>query len=144
MSENAPSPVRLQWFFEELGHAREDALKHIPHVFTEDVVFRDPFRATTTMPDFVELFHRMFRRYRHVSFSGFERSGTDQAYTLTYFMHLRMAIGPEFVTPMASLCRTREGRVHDLRDYYDFPTGLVSPVGAFHKLYRAVVRAGFL
>ncbi|MBL9026816.1 MAG: nuclear transport factor 2 family protein [Myxococcales bacterium] len=144
MSNNLPSPARLQWFYEELAARREGALEHIPQVFTEDVKFRDPFRETTTMAEFIRLFHRLFEQYRHVAFSGFEHTGTDEAYTLTYAMHLRMAVGPTFVTPMASVCRARDGRVHDLHDYFDFPTGLVSPVGLVHRLYRGVVRAVFL
>ncbi len=144
MSVTAPAPQRLQWFFEELARAREGALHHIPKVFAEDLVFRDPFRTTTRGPEFRELFRRLLNQYRHVSFTGFERTGTDEAFTLTYFMHLRMVIGPMFVTPMASVCRARDGRVFDMRDYYDFPTGLLSPIRACTGLYRAVVCAGFL
>lgn len=69
MSVTAPAPERLQWFFEELGRTREEALPFIPAVFTDDLVFRDPFRTTTRGPEFRDLFRRLLAQYRHVSFT---------------------------------------------------------------------------
>ncbi|MEZ4410127.1 MAG: nuclear transport factor 2 family protein [Polyangiales bacterium] len=113
-------------------------------MFTDDVAFRDPFRDTRGIEDFRALFDRLFRQYPEVGFSGFDLTGGGDDFTLTYEMSLRMAVGPTFVTPMASVCRARGGRVAEMRDYYDFSSGIASPVGALSRLYRAAVRALFL
>lgn len=144
MSPTLPPAARLQWFFEEMSRAREASLAHLPLMFTADVAFRDPFRDTRGMDEFRVLFDRLFRQYPEVGFSGFRVTGEGDAFTLTYEMSLRMAVGPTFVTPMASVCRTRHGLVHEMHDYYDFPSGIASPVDALRGLYRSVVRALFL
>ncbi len=137
-------PERLVAFYEAFGTEREDALVRIGDHFTEDVHFRDPFRETVGMADFRDLFVRMFRRYREVGFTGFRIDGDGAAFTLTYDMHLRMSVGPMFVTPMASVCRARDGKVNDLLDYYDFSSSLVSPFPRIASLYRRATRALFL
>ena len=137
-------PERLVAFYEAFRGEREAALVRIGDHFTPDIHFRDPFRETVGMPAFRELFVRMFRRYREVGFSGFRIDGDEPAFTLTYDMHLRMAVGPTFVTPMASVCRTRDGKVSDLLDYYDFSSGLASPFPGLASIYRRATRALFL
>lgn len=96
------------------------------------------------MEAFRGLFDRLFKQYPSVGFTGFRVTGTDESFTLTYEMHLRIVVGPTFVTPMASVCRTREGRVCEMHDYYDFPSGIASPSGVLRNLYRRAVCALFL
>src|SRR4051794_26666765 len=109
----SPSEVarRLVAFYERLGAEREGALESLDDFFTADIHFRDPFRDTLGMAPFRELFVRMLEQYRTVRFTDFRVEGDDRAFTLTYDMHLRMAIGPTFVTPFVSVCRAREGKV---------------------------------
>ena len=123
---------------------RERALDRLPELFTDDIVFRDPFRETSGMDAFRELFTSMFRRYRSVRFSGFRTAVGGDGFTSTYDMHLRMAIGPEFTTPFATVCRVRGEKVSELVDYYDFATGLVSPFPLAASLYRSVTRKLFM
>ena len=59
-------------------------------------------------------------------------------------MHLRMVLGPTFVTPMASVCRARDGRVFDLLDYYDITSGLMSPSRLAERIYRKAICAMFI
>ena len=73
--------------------------------------FRDPFRDTLGIEPFRELFVRMFKQYRLVDFTDVVAEGDESAFTLRYNMHLRMAVGPTFVTPMASVFRARDGKV---------------------------------
>jgi hypothetical protein len=131
-------------FYEGFRVERERALVRIGDHFSCDIHFRDPFRETVGMHAFRQLFVRMFRRYREVGFSGFRIDGGGDAFTLTYDMHLRMVVGPMFVTPMASVCRSRDGKVWDLLDYYDFSSGLASPFPALASVYRRATRALFL
>src|SRR6185369_6997829 len=107
------------------------------------VHFRDPFRDTQGIEPLRELFVRMFKQYRQVEFTGFSRDGDDQHFVLTYDMHLRMVVGPMFVTRMASVVRARDGKVVDLVDYYDFPSALASPIPLLGALYRKAVNLLF-
>ena len=137
-------PERLQWFYQQLAQTRERALDHLHDVFTDDIEFRDPFRETRGMPAFSELFLRMFRQYPGVDFTDYRTVGAGDRFTLTYDMHLRMRVGPTFVTPLASVCRVRDGLVFELHDYYDLVGGLLSPLRLVQAAYRTSVRALFL
>jgi ketosteroid isomerase-like protein len=139
-----PLAFRIQAFYEELAHRREPALERLNELFSEDVVFRDPFRDTRGIAELRELFVRMFRQYREVGFTGFHIAGDEDAFTMTYDMHLRMTVGPGFVTPMCSVFTARDGKVERLVDYYDFASGLVSPAGVAREAYRWLARKLFL
>ena len=141
---NAPLAQRLQDFYEALPVERERALERLGDVFAADVHFRDPFRDTHGIEPLRELFLRMFRQYRQVEFTGFSRDGDDERFVLTYDMHLRMAVGPRFVTHMASVVRGQSGRVVELVDYYDFPSALASPLPLLGSLYRKAINLLFL
>jgi ketosteroid isomerase-like protein len=144
MMETSTLPERLQTFYEGFDTQGERALDHLGDFFTADVHFRDPFRDTRGISAFRELFVRMFKQYRHVRFSDFRLDGHAPNFTITYNMHLRMALGPTFVTPMASVCRARDGKVYDLLDYYDFASGLMSPLPFARAGYRRLINALFL
>ncbi|HVY30799.1 MAG TPA: nuclear transport factor 2 family protein [Polyangiaceae bacterium] len=135
---------RLQEYYETFPVERERALERLGELFAADVHFRDPFRDTQGIERLRELFVRMFKQYRQVEFTGFSRDGDDDRFVLTYDMHLRMAVGPTFVTHMASVVRGREGRVVELIDYYDFPSALASPLPLLGTLYRKAVNLLFL
>ena len=137
-------PERLKSFYEACSEQREHALEHLPDLFATDVHFRDPFRETQDIAALHELFVRMFKQYKLVAFSGFRIDGDEEAFTMTYLMHLKMAFGPTFTTPMASVVRSRDGKIIDLLDYYDFPSGLVSPLPAFAAGYRKLITRFFL
>jgi steroid Delta-isomerase len=141
---NAPLAQRLQEFYETFPVERERALERLADLFAADVHFRDPFRDTHGIEPLRELFVRMFRQYRQVEFTGFTRNGDDDRFVLTYDMHLRMAVGPMFVTHMASVVRGRDGRVSELVDYYDLPSALASPVPLLGTLYRKAINLLFL
>lgn len=140
----APLASRLQDFYEALPVERERALDRLGELFARDVHFRDPFRDTHGIEPLRELFVRMFRQYRQVEFTGFSREGDDKLFVLKYDMHLRMAVGPMFVTRMDSVVRGRDGLVSELVDHYDFPSALVSPVPLFGAIYRKAVNLLFL
>jgi len=134
----------VQAFYRDLAHDREVALDRLGEVFTDDIHFRDPFRDTRGMAPFRVLFERMFKQYKEVDFVDFRCIGDDQAFTLTYTMRLRMAVGPSFETTMASVFRARDGKMGELVDYYDFTSALVSPVGVALAAYRWVANTFFL
>lgn len=141
MSVSAAPPERLQWFYEEMGRAREDAMKYVGQVFSQDIVYRDPFRATSNMADFEKLFTSLFKKWPKVWFTEFESFGDSKAFTLTYVMNLKGAVGPAFAQPMASIARARpDGLIYDLRDYFDFPTSLVSPSRIFTGMYQGFAK----
>lgn len=129
---------RLQSLYEQMAADREPALDRLSDVFSDDIAFRDPFRTVAGIPAFRELFVRMFKQYRAVNFTGFRLHGDDEEFTLTYDMHMRMSVGPEFVMSMCSVVRARNGKVVEMTDYYDFPSGLVSPMAAAARAYRWV------
>jgi len=137
-------PDRVQEFYENLSTQREASLVGLEELFTADVRFRDPFRDTVGLEPFRELFARMFKQYRFVDFTDVVAEGDEGGFTLRYNMHLRMAVGPTFVTPMASIFRTRDGKVCELYDYYDFPSGLVSPLPLLASAYKKLVNRFFL
>jgi steroid Delta-isomerase len=137
-------PERLKEFYETFTTEREAALARLPEFFTEDIHFKDPFRESHGMAAFNEVFVRMFRQYRHVSFTNFSIQGDEKAFVKTYDMHLRMIVGPTFTLPMVSVCTVRDGRVSVLRDYYDFPSGLTSPAPLLKALYRKTINTLFL
>jgi len=135
---------RVQEFYESLSTDRELSLTALDELFGSDVHFRDPFRETRGIGPFRELFVRMFKQYRFVDFTDVVAEGDETAFTLRYNMHLRMAVGPAFVTPMASVFRARDGKVCELYDYYDFPSGLVSPIPMLASAYKKLVNRLFL
>ena len=137
-------PARVQAFYQDLAIEREPVLDRLGELFAHDIAFKDPFRDTRGLPAFRDLFERMLKQYRQVAFTGFRTMGDDQAFTMTYDMHLRMAVGPDFVTPMCSVCTARDGKVAGLVDYYDFASGLVSPVGVASRTYRWITNRFFL
>ena len=137
-------PRRLQAFYEQLGTERERSLDRLPELFTLDIHYKDPFRETFGIDAFRELFVRMYKQYRTVDFTEFRADGEERAFTLTYKMHLRMAIGPTFVTPIASICVARGDKVRDLLDYFDFSSSLLSPFPIAAAAYRTLVNALFL
>jgi len=135
---------RVQEFYASLSTHREASLVGIEELFAADVRFRDPFRDTVGIEPFRELFARMFKQYRFVDFTDVVGEGDETAFTLRYNMHLRMAVGPTFVTPIASVFRARDGKVCELYDYYDFPSGLVSPIPLLASAYKKLVNRLFL
>lgn len=137
-------PERLQQFYENSTAERERALDRLPELFATDVHFRDPFRDTHGIDALRELFVRMFKQYKHVAFTDFRIDGDEHAFTMTYLMHLKMIVGPTFSTPMASVVRARDGKIVELLDYYDFPSGFVSPLPWMASVYRNVINALFL
>lgn len=141
MSVSSPPPERLQWFYEEMGRTREDAMKYVGQVFTQDIVYEDPFRATTGMADFEKLFTSLFKKWPKVWFTDFKCIGDADAFTLTYVMNLKGSIGPAFAQPMASIARANaDGLIYELRDYFDFPTSLVSPSRLFTAMYHGFAK----
>ena len=144
MNQPASLPARLQALYESFSTERERALDRLDELFTADVRFKDPFRETRGIADFRELFERMFRQYKSVGFEHFRIVGTEDAFTLTYDMRLRMVVGPDFTTSMASVCVARGGKVAELVDYYDFASSLVSPVRAAAFAYRWITNRLFL
>ncbi|HET7538467.1 MAG TPA: neutral/alkaline non-lysosomal ceramidase N-terminal domain-containing protein [Polyangiaceae bacterium] len=139
-----PLHSRVQEFYENLSAHRELSLAGLETLFASDIRFRDPFRDTVGIEPFRELFVRMFKQYRLVEFTDFVAEGDETAFTLRYDMHLRMAMGPTFVTPMASVFRARDGKVCELHDYYDFPSGLVSPIPLLATAYKRLINRLFL
>jgi ketosteroid isomerase-like protein len=139
-----PLTERLQRFYESMSSLRYENLDRLHELFSEDVVFADPFRTTRGLPELRRLFERWLDQYPTVGFTDFRVDGNHSLFTLTYHMHTRMAVGPVFTTPMASLCNVRDGRVVELRDYYDFATALVSPSPALRRLYKGVVNRLFM
>ena len=135
---------RLQTFYESFRTEREGAIARLEEFFTDDVHFRDPFRNTVGIEPLRALFVRMFKQYRVVDFTDFRCKGNEQAFTLTYDMSLKMVIGPTFVTPVASVCVTRGDKICDLADYFDFSSGLLSPIPIAASLYQKAVNALFL
>jgi len=139
-----PLPARLQRFYADLALEREARLDQLGELFTDDVEFIDPFRHTHGLAELRVLFERMFHQYRHIRFDGFVMAGTHEAFTLTYRMGMRMVVGPEFVTQMASVVVARDGRVSKLTDYYDFGSALLSPVAPLVSVYQQAMRRLFL
>jgi len=135
---------RVREFYESLSAHREASLTELEALFASDIRFRDPFRDTVGIEPFRELFVRMFKQYRLVEFTDVVAEGDETSFTLRYNMHLRMAVGPTFVTPMASVFRARDGKVCELYDYYDFPSGLVSPIPWLAGTYKKLVNRLFL
>lgn len=136
-------PERLQRFYEALSIQRHAGLDRLGELFTDDVVFIDPFRATEGLPALWDLFERWLDKYPTIGFTDFRCDGDATCFTLTYFMHMRMAVGPAFSTPIASLCRARGGRVAELRDYYDLMSGMLSPSPALGRIYRHTINRIF-
>jgi len=137
-------PARLQRFYEELAVGREVLLDQLGDLFTDDIEFIDPFRHTRGLAELRVLFERMFHQYRHIRFDTFVMTGTEAAFTLTYRMGMRMLVGPEFVTQMASVVVARDGKVSKLTDYYDLGSALASPVAPLVSLYQRTMRRLFL
>jgi len=135
---------RVREFYERLSADREQSLSKLEELFAADVRFRDPFRDTVGIAPFRELFVRLLKQYRFVDFTDVVAEGDESAFTLRYDMHLRMVVGPTFVTPMASFFRVRDGKVCELYDYYDFPSGLVSPIPILRKAYKTLINRLFL
>ena len=76
-----------------------------------------------------------------ITWDEFESFGDSKAFTLTYVMNLKGAVGPAFAQPMASIARARpDGLIYDLRDYFDFPTSLVSPSRIFTGMYQGFAK----
>jgi len=141
---NMSLKARVQRFYESLAVDRELSLSTLDELFTADVRFRDPFRDTLGIGPFRELFVRMLKQYRFVDFTDVVAEGDETAFTLRYNMHLRMVVGPTFVTPIASIFRARDGKVCELHDYYDFPSGLVSPIPLLASAYKKLINQLFL
>lgn len=137
-------PARVQTFYESLTSEREAALEHLGELFCDDVHFRDPFRDTHGLVELRGVFESWFALYPFVGFRNFTRVGDDHGFALSYDMSMQMRAGPVFTTPIASVCIGRDGKVAEIVDYYDFPTGLVSPVRLARALYRGAVKRLFL
>lgn len=137
-------PERLQGFMEDLVVRREGALDGLGALFTDDLHFRDPFRETRGLDAFRATFVSMFRRYPTLSFSDFACTGDERAFTLTYAMRLRMALGPTFTIQMATVCRARGDKIEDYADYFDLMLGVASPSPLLTAGYRRAVEAVFL
>jgi neutral ceramidase len=137
-------PSRIEHFYQDLAHERDASLDRMDELFCHDVRFCDPFRETTGLAALRRLFERWLAQYPSIDFRGIHRVGSPEAFTLTYEMIMKMRVGPAFVTPMASVCVARDGKVAELTDYYDFASALVSPIRLAGRLYRGVVNRLFL
>ncbi|MFO0727577.1 MAG: nuclear transport factor 2 family protein [Myxococcota bacterium] len=135
---------RTRRFYERLSAERDPIIDLLPEIYTEDIHFVDPFRDTVGLPALRELFVRMLKQYPEVRFTNYRALGDDAGFTLIYDMELKMPVGPFFKTEIASVCFTRDGKISELRDYYDFPSSLVSPFGPLRRLYGGIIRALFL
>lgn len=84
-------------------------------MFTDDVTFWDPFRQTTGIAELERLFERWLDQYPTVGFKDIRVDGDETLFTMTYDMQMRMAIGPLFTLRVASIYKTGDGRVSDVR-----------------------------
>jgi ketosteroid isomerase-like protein len=134
----------MQRFYEDVATRREAMLDRLGELFTDDVEFIDPFRRTHGLAELRTLFERMLAQYRRVRFSAFAVTGSEEAFTLVYDMHMQMLIGPEFVTRMVSVVVARDGKVAKLSDYYDLGSALVSPAVWLTRAYQGLMRRLFL
>jgi ketosteroid isomerase-like protein len=140
----AELPDRMQVFYRSIAVERHAALERLDTIFAPEIAFWDPFRETNGIDALKRVFEDWLDRYSTVGFSEFRCHGSGEYFAMTYEMHMRMAVGPMFKTPMVSVCHARDGLLVELRDYYDLASGIASPSTLLLRAYRGVVNKWFL
>ena len=132
---------RLQAFMIALGTEREGALAQLDTLFHPDVYYRDPLRSLRGVTEFRQTFLRMFRKYSFVELTEFQSWGDEASFSLEYTMRMKMAVGPVFSLKMATMCRSRDGRIYEYVDPFDMASAVLSPTPRLQRAYhRAAVR----
>jgi ketosteroid isomerase-like protein len=131
-------PNRIKAFYERVSVERAAALGELAQLYSDDVHFINPVVDQHGIASFREAWDTALRKYKVFLFHDIEVLGTDEQFTLTYSMTVSFGFGPSFTTEMATLCRSRDGKVVFLRDYFDPLGTLVDPLGPARWLYRKV------
>lgn len=131
-------PHRIKAFYERVSVERGAALDELTELYTDDVHFINPVVDEHGMASFREAWDIALRKYKVFKFNDIEVTGSEELFSLNYSMTISFGFGPTFTTDMATVCRTRDGKVAFLRDYFDPMGSLVQPFGPVRWLYRKV------
>ena len=131
-------PQRVKKFYERISVERDAALEELPKLYSEDVRFINPVVDQRGLSNFEETWKKALRQYKTFEFKNVLVTGTDELFSLTYSMNIKFAIGPTFVTEMATDCHAKDGKIFLCRDYFDPLGTLVGPFGPISWLYKKI------
>lgn len=129
---------RVKRFYERISVERDAALEELPKLYSDDVHFVNPVVDQVGLQNFTQTWVKALKQYKTFEFKNVEVTGTEEIFSLTYSMNIRFAIGPTFVTDMATDCHARGGKVFFCRDYFDPLGTLVGPFAPLNWLYRKI------
>ncbi len=131
-------PQRVKKFYERISVERDAALEELAKLYSEDVRFINPVVDQRGLSNFEETWKKALRQYKTFEFKNVLVTGTDELFSLTYSMNIKFAIGPTFVTEMATDCHAKDGKIFLCRDYFDPLGTLVGPFGPISWLYKKI------
>ncbi len=134
--EGEALPQRVKKFYERISVERDAALEELAKLYSEDVRFINPVVDQRGLSNFEETWKKALRQYKTFEFKNVLVTGTDELFSLTYSMNIKFAIGPTFVTDMATDCHAKDGKIFLCRDYFDPLGTLVGPFGPINWLYK--------
>lgn len=133
-------PARVLAFYERFSREGLAAMSDLDAIYSPDVHFVNPVVDSRGIEEFRKVWRKAFRMYKVFECHDIVVSGNEEVFSLTYYMRIRFAIGPVFITEMMTECRARAGRITYCRDYFDPLGTLVSPIAPLRQLYRFVFR----
>ncbi|MDP2270057.1 MAG: nuclear transport factor 2 family protein [Archangium sp.] len=131
-------PQRVKKFYERISVERDAALEELAKLYSEDVRFINPVVDQRGLSNFEETWKKALRQYKTFEFKNVLVTGTDELFSLTYSMNIKFAIGPTFVTEMATDCHAKDGKIFLCRDYFDPLGTLVGPFAPISWLYKKI------
>lgn len=138
VESEAQLPQRVKQFYVRISTERDAALEELPRLYSHDVHFINPVVDQHGLPAFEETWKKALRQYKVFEFKDVQVTGTNELFSLTYSMNIKFAIGPTFVTNMATDCHAKDGKIFLCRDYFDPLGTLVGPFGPLKWLYRTI------
>ena len=138
VESEAQLPQRVKQFYVRISTERDAALEELPKLYSQDVHFINPVVDQHGLPAFEETWKKALRQYKVFEFKDVQVTGTNELFSLTYSMNIKFAIGPTFVTNMATDCHAKDGKIYLCRDYFDPLGTLVGPFGPINWLYKKI------
>lgn len=129
---------RIKAFFERVTIEGATAIEELPSLYTADVHFINPVGDNVGLEAFTKNWVRAFKQYSLFEFKDLEVTGSDEMFSLTYSMNikLRLPFSPVFTTAMATDCHAKDGKVYFCRDYFDVGGSLLAPFPPLLWVYK--------
>ena len=139
MGKSTSIITKMEAFYRDLSEHGAAALKTIPELYTDDILFISPIEIRHGILAFTDCFTAALNTYAIFTCERFTSVGNEEKFGLFYTMTMGMGIGQPMAMPTATFFEVRDGKVCKQQDYYDTIGGLAKINDGVNQIYIDLV-----